>query len=222
MDNDPACGTAPRSWSWRSSVPSWSRSSGVIPAGSDGSWWTPSSEIVGEAADGAQAEPLIRRTRPDVVLLDIRMPVQDGLVTTERLRGRDGTGRHHPDHFRRRRAGAAGAGRGGGRLPAQGHATGPADRGDPRGRGGDRPGPVARGDRHRPVHERRDGESQRHPHRRRRPAAPTGSPWRWRSATRVCSDRDGPAPETPVRARRPAGRQLRLMVNVLVVFSMSR
>ena len=48
-------------------------------------------EIVGEAADGAQAEPLIRRTSPDVVLLDIRMPVQDGLVTTERLRAA-GTG----------------------------------------------------------------------------------------------------------------------------------
>jgi DNA-binding NarL/FixJ family response regulator len=42
--------------------------------------------IVGEAADGAEAEVVVRETRPDVVLLDIRMPVQDGLVTTERLR----------------------------------------------------------------------------------------------------------------------------------------
>jgi DNA-binding NarL/FixJ family response regulator len=42
--------------------------------------------VVGEAADGAEAEQVIRETGPDVVLLDIRMPVQDGLVTTERLR----------------------------------------------------------------------------------------------------------------------------------------
>ncbi|MFJ5268517.1 response regulator [Streptomyces sp. NPDC088358] len=45
-------------------------------------------EIVGEAADGSEVEALVERTRPDVVLMDIRMPTVDGLAATERLRGR--------------------------------------------------------------------------------------------------------------------------------------
>lgn len=45
-------------------------------------------EIVGEAADGGEAEALVDRTGPDVVLMDIRMPVVDGLTATERLRAR--------------------------------------------------------------------------------------------------------------------------------------
>ncbi|MER6443580.1 MULTISPECIES: response regulator transcription factor [unclassified Streptomyces] len=45
-------------------------------------------EIVGEAADGSEVEALVDRTRPDVVLMDIRMPALDGLAATERLRGR--------------------------------------------------------------------------------------------------------------------------------------
>ena len=36
-------------------------------------------ELVGEAADGRQALDLIREARPDVVLMDVRMPVMDGL-----------------------------------------------------------------------------------------------------------------------------------------------
>ncbi|MET7406428.1 response regulator transcription factor [Streptomyces parvulus] len=45
-------------------------------------------EIVGEAADGGEVEALVDRTGADVVLMDIRMPVVDGLTATERLRAR--------------------------------------------------------------------------------------------------------------------------------------
>jgi DNA-binding NarL/FixJ family response regulator len=46
--------------------------------------------VVGEAADGAQAVELARATRPDVVLMDIRMPVLDGLGATRELAGMRG------------------------------------------------------------------------------------------------------------------------------------
>ncbi|GAA0932095.1 response regulator transcription factor [Nonomuraea longicatena] len=42
-------------------------------------------EIVGEAADGAQVPSSVAALRPDVVLMDIRMPVVDGLTATEAL-----------------------------------------------------------------------------------------------------------------------------------------
>ncbi|MFE1878342.1 response regulator [Streptomyces diastatochromogenes] len=45
-------------------------------------------EIVGEAADGGEVEAVVDRTRPDVVLMDIRMPSVDGLTATQRLCGR--------------------------------------------------------------------------------------------------------------------------------------
>jgi DNA-binding NarL/FixJ family response regulator len=47
-------------------------------------------EVVGEAADGREAVEETRRLRPDVVLMDVRMPDVDGIEATRRLLGEDG------------------------------------------------------------------------------------------------------------------------------------
>jgi DNA-binding NarL/FixJ family response regulator len=59
----------------------------------------PDVEIVGEAEDGGRAMAEIRRARPDVVLMDIRMPRSDGLAATEaRTPARGPTRRHRAHH----------------------------------------------------------------------------------------------------------------------------
>ena len=51
----------------------------------------PDIEVVGSAANGEQALQVVGQTRPDAILLDLHMPVLDGIETTRRLTG------EHPD-----------------------------------------------------------------------------------------------------------------------------
>lgn len=46
---------------------------------------TPDIEVVGEAADGNEAIGVARSTRPDVILMDLRMPDVDGIAATRRI-----------------------------------------------------------------------------------------------------------------------------------------
>lgn len=51
----------------------------------------PGIEVVGSAADGSEAVELVRRSRPDVVLMDIRMPNTNGLDATRAIHAMPGT-----------------------------------------------------------------------------------------------------------------------------------
>ena len=76
--------------------------------------------VVGEAVDGADAVAVVRRLTPDVVLMDIRMPVLDGIAAHPQDHG----GRAHPsgdaDDVPPFSAGLRLLGRRGQRVPAQG------------------------------------------------------------------------------------------------------
>lgn len=45
----------------------------------------PDLQFIGEAGNGAEGVDLVRRGRPDVVLMDVRMPVMDGITATARI-----------------------------------------------------------------------------------------------------------------------------------------
>lgn len=59
----------------------------VVRTGLRGMFETdPGFEVVGEAADGAQAIEQVRATRPDLVLMDLQMPVLDGVAAIQQIR----------------------------------------------------------------------------------------------------------------------------------------
>ena len=72
--------------------------------------------VVGHAGDGAEAVRLAKELQPDVVLMDISMPVMDGIAAAQAIRTEDGDARilmltgsnARADVDRSRRAGAAG------------------------------------------------------------------------------------------------------------------
>ena len=58
----------------------------------------PGFEVIGEAPDGLQAIEMYRALRPDVLLLDLRMPQKNGIEVVQAIR-RDDPGRANPGSY---------------------------------------------------------------------------------------------------------------------------
>ena len=82
----------------------------------------PGLEVVGEAGNGEEAVVVCREARPDVVLMDIRMPVLDGVEATRRITAETRRPGAHADDVRPRRVRLRGHPGGRQRVPAQGRA----------------------------------------------------------------------------------------------------
>ena len=81
----------------------------------------PGFEVVGEAANGAEALSLAAELLPDVVVLDISMPDGSGLELAARLRGQSADPGAHTQHAQQCRIRPGKRPRRGPRLSAQGH-----------------------------------------------------------------------------------------------------
>ena len=76
-------------------------------------------DVVGQAGDGATAVDLAEQLRPDLVILDVKMPVLDGIAAAEQIAEPADRAGRDPDGVQPARAGRAGPRRRGDGLPGQ-------------------------------------------------------------------------------------------------------
>ena len=143
-------------------------------------------DVVGQAGDGATAIELAEELRPDLVILDVKMPVLDGIAAAERIAGAADRAGGHPDRL----------------LPAR------PGRARPRRRRDGLPGQAVQQDRPGAGH-RDGGEPVRRARRCSRPRSPTspsGSrPARPSTGPRACcrSSSSSPSRRRSAGSRRP-------------------